>query len=206
MTTAFPYPSKDELNPEQRKFWDMLTLGERGFYTGGPDTKQLPDLYNAWLQFPPLGNVATTLGQEIRTRSELPGKLRELIVLTTSAHFGARVEYDFHVPFARDQGLSDALIEAIGKKEVPVFGDEAERIVYQANRQLMITATLEPETREQLISLLGFPGLMQVVATVTLYVVTAYTMNVAGAKLPENFSADPELLKNYYAGQPAANG
>jgi 4-carboxymuconolactone decarboxylase len=198
----FPVLKKAELDAEQRKLWDELTLGPRGFYTGGPEAERLPDLYNAWLQFPEFGELMLRLGDAIRARSELPGRLRELVVLTTSAMLGARVEFDFHIPFARNQGLSDALIDAIGEGRAPPFADEAERIVHEANVQLLRTAALTPATREEAIEVLGYRGLMQLIAVVTLYVVTAYTTNVARVKLAEDFSADPQMLKDFFAGKP----
>jgi 4-carboxymuconolactone decarboxylase len=200
--TAFPVLTRDGLDADQASLWDELTLGPRGFYTGGAEARRLPDLYNAWLQFPGFGRLMLRLGDEIRAASDLPGKLRELVVLTTSALLGARVEYEFHVPFARDEGLSEALISAIGAGEAPPFADEAERIVYEANVQLLRTATLTERTREEVAGVIGFPGLMQLIAVIGLYVVTAYTTNVAKVKLAEDFSADPEMLKAFFAGRP----
>jgi 4-carboxymuconolactone decarboxylase len=203
----FPVLKKQELDAAQRALWDELTLGPRGFYTGGADAERLPDLYNAWLQFPEFGALMIRLGDAIRSVSELSGKLRELIVLTSSALLGARVEFDFHVPFARSEGLSDALIEAIAAGSEPPFADEAERIVYTANVQLLRSAALTLATREEAIAALGYRGLMQLIAVVSLYVVTAYTTNVARVKLAEDFSADPDMLTDFFAGrQPREKG
>jgi 4-carboxymuconolactone decarboxylase len=198
----FPIFHKDELDAEQRKLWDELTLGPRGFYTGGPEAERMPDLYNAWLQFPEFGELMLRLGDAIRAKTERPGKLRELVVLTTSAMLGARVEYEFHVPFARNEGLSEALITAIGAGETPPFSDNVERIVYEANVQLLRTAAMTVETRDAVVEAIGHRGLMQLIAAVTLYVVTAYTTNVARVKLAEDFSADPQMLKDFFAGKP----
>jgi alkylhydroperoxidase family enzyme len=99
----FPILSKADLDDAQRALWEELTLGPRGFYTGGAQAERLPDLYNAWLQFPEFGELMLRLGDVLRTRMRLPGRLRELVVLTTSAMLGARVEFDFHVPFARNE-------------------------------------------------------------------------------------------------------
>jgi 4-carboxymuconolactone decarboxylase len=204
--TEFPVLDRSGLDAAQRALWDELTLGPRGFYTGGADAERLPDLYNAWLQFPEFGQLMLRLGDEIRQVSELPGKLRELVVLTTSALLGARVEYEFHIPFARDQGLSDALIAAIGAGETPTFADAAERVIYEANVQLVRTATLTAGTREEVIQAVGVRGLMQLIAAISLYVVTAYTTNVARVRLAEDFSADPDKLAAFFAGRPAAEG
>ena len=199
----FPVLSRDELDEDQRALWDELTLGPRGFYTGGAEASRLPDLYNAWLQFPEFGALMIQLGDAVRTKAQLSGRLRELVVLTTSAMLGARVEFDFHVPFARNEGLADDIIEALGRGETPRFADESERIVHDANVQLVRTGALTPETREEAIAALGYRGLMALVAVVTLYVVTAYTTNVARVKLAEDFSADPDRLKNFFAGKAA---
>lgn len=199
----FPVLRRDELDAEQRAFWDELTLGPRGFYTGGAEAERLPDLYNAWLQFPEFGRLMIALGDAIRGCTELSGKHRELVVLTTSALLGARVEFDFHVPFARNKGLAEALISAIAAGETPPFADDAERIVYEANVQLVRTAALAERTREEALGVLGHRGLMQLIAAVTLYVVTAYTTNVARVRLADDFSADPEKLKAFFAGKPA---
>ena len=199
----FPVLGKDALNPAQRALWDELTLGPRGFYTGGAEAERLPDLYNAWLQFPEFGDLMVKLGGAIRANTALPGKLRELIVLTTSAKLGARVEFDFHIPFARNEGLSDTLIDALAEGREPCFADDDERIVHAANLQLLHTGALEPETRDEAIAAFGHPGVMALIAIVSMYVVTAYTVNVARVKLAEDFSADPEQLKDFFAGKEA---
>jgi len=201
----FPVLMRDELDAEQRSLWDELTLGPRGFYTGGPDARRLPDLYNAWLQFPEFGKLILRLGDEVRARTELPGKFRELVVLTTSALLNARVEYEFHVPFARNEGLPDAVIAAIGAGTVPPFTDDAERIIYEANVQFLRTATLAEHTRGEVVQAVGFRGLVQLIAVISLYVITAYTTNVARVRLAEDFSADPVKLKDFFAGRPVGD-
>src|SRR5208282_4174957 len=169
----FPILTKSELDPMQTALWDELTLGPRGFYTGGVDAARLPDLYNAWLQFPEFGQLMLRLGDEIRGNSGLRGKLRELVVLTTSSLLSARVEYEFHIPFAQNEGLSDAVITAIGEGAAPPFSDEAERITYDAIVQLLQKAALTERTREEAVKCIGFRGLIQLIATISLYVVTA---------------------------------
>jgi 4-carboxymuconolactone decarboxylase len=197
----FPVLKKTDLDASQTALWDELTLGTRGFYTGGPDAKRLPDLYNAWLQFPEFGQLMLRLADELRRRSELSGKLRELVVLTASALLGARVEYEFHVPFARNEGLSEALILAIGEGREPPFSEDGERITYEAVVQLLRSATLTESTRAEMIGLIGFKGLVQLIAAVSLYVITAYTTNVARVRLADDFSADPQKLKDFFAGK-----
>ena len=88
------------------------------------------------------------------------------------------------------------MIAAIRAGEIPPFADDLERVVFEANVQLLRSAALTHETREEAIELLGYRGVTELIATVTLYVVTAYTTNVARVKLADDFSADPERLKD----------
>lgn len=200
---GFPILGKGGLDPKQQELWDKLTLGPRGFYTGGAEAERLPDLYNAWLQFPELGQIMLRLGDDVRAASNFPGNLRELIVLTTSAQLGARVEFDFHVPFALNEGLKQEQIDAIAQGREPDLTDEVEKATYDANLQLLRTATLEPETRDNLVRCIGYPGLVQLLATVMLYVITAWTTNIARVKLADDFSADPSKLADFFAGNTA---
>ena len=198
----FPVMEKDELDADQRNLWDELTLGPRGFYTGGTEAKRLPDLYNAWLHFPDFGRLMLQLGDRLRGCEELDGRLRELVILTTSAEMGAKVEYEFHVPFARNEGLPDDVIAAIGERRSPVFENPVDLTVYEANLQLLRTHVLTAKMRQAMIDAIGYRGLVQFISAVTLYAATAWTTNIARVKLAEDFDADPEMLKDFFAGRP----
>ena len=203
MNASEPWPAlgRSALNERQRELWDELTLGPRGFYTGGAQAERLPDLYNAWLQFPALGQELLRLGDAVRHASHLPGWARELVVLVTSAWGKARVEFDFHVPFAKNEGLADDLIAALRTGGQPPFADDGQRVVWAANRELLETATLSPGLRAEAIALLDWPGVMQLVATVMLYTVTAWTTNVARVKLAEDFAVEQGKLDAFFAGR-----
>ena len=204
--TDFPILRKSDLDPMQAALWDELTLGPRGVYTGGRDTTRLPDLYNTWLQFPELGHAMLLLGDGLRAQTALDGRLRELVVLTTSKKLNVQVEFDFHVAFAREQGLSEALIAAIDAGEAPPFADEKERAIYQANLQLIETASLTDALRAEVIAFIGYQGLVQLIGAVGLYMVTAYTSNVAKVELARDFSADPAELTAFFSGKSGARG
>ncbi len=165
--TTFPILNRDLLKTDdQRDLWDEITKGPRGFYCGGPESKRLPDLYNAYMLFPELGRSSFRMADKLRQSKNLKGNWREIIVLTTSAILGARVEYDFHVPFARDEGVSEDVIKAIGEGKTPTFTDPAEKTIYDANVQFLKTATLTPETRDAAIKLLTHEGVMEMIACV----------------------------------------
>ena len=194
----FPKLPKGDLNPNQIELWNELTIGPRGFYTGGPDTKALPELYNAWLQFPEFGQLMLKLADAIRAQPDLSAKRREILVLTTSVQLDCRIEYDFHSVFARHQGLSDAVIAAIGEGTEPPFVDAGDRAVYDANIELVRTGNLTDATRAAVAAAIGLPGLMQLIAAVGLYTVVAYSSNVARVEMAKDFEADRDKLKSFF--------
>lgn len=199
--TTFPILEKQTLDESQRQLWDELTLGHRSVLTGGAEKKRLPDLFNAWLQFPEFGQLMLQVADAVRGSDALTHKLRELIILTTSMLWGARVEYDFHVPLARGNGLADAVIEGIGRSERPAFSDESERIVYQASLELVRTGSLSDATREAVVAILGYRGLMTLIALVGLYSIVAFTSNACDVHLLDDFAADEGKLQQFFQGR-----
>jgi alkylhydroperoxidase family enzyme len=193
----FPVFGSEGLTAAQQIFWDEITKGPKGFATGGPAAKHLPGLYNAWLPFPEFGLMMSRLGDEIRAKGGIEGKLREMVVITTSKLLNSALEYKVHSVFAKVEGLSESVIKAIGEGVTPHFSDEAERIVYEANVELIKTSTLKHETRAALVELLGVPGFIQFIALVGLYVIVSYTVNVADIELPEDFKLDEDQVRAF---------
>ena len=56
-------------------------------------------------------------GAGLRAQTALGGQMRELMVPATSKRLDMQVELDFPVPFALNQGLSEARIAAINSGE-----------------------------------------------------------------------------------------
>lgn len=194
---AFPTFTKDELDEDQLALWNEVTKGARGFSTGGAEAKNLPGLYNSWLMFPSFGLMMMKLGDEIRRHKEIPGKLREMVVITTSALLKSPLELKVHSIFAKVEGLPVDVIKAIQDGAPPPFTDPAERIVYDANVELVRTGTLSDETRAPLVELLGKAGLIQFIALVGLYTIVSYTINVSRVELPVDWTIDESQLKDF---------
>lgn len=195
--TAFPTFTKDELSPEQMALWNEVTAGPRGFATGGTEATALPGLYNSWLPFPTFGLLMMKLGDEIRRHKEIPGKLRELVVITTSALLNSDFELKAHSVFAKVEGLPEDVIKAIQEGTLPPFKAEDERIVYEANVELVRTGNLSEDKSQALVRLLGREGLIQFIALVGLYTIVSYTVNVTRVELPADFTIDEQKLRKF---------
>jgi AhpD family alkylhydroperoxidase len=65
------------------------------------------------LHSPPLANGWNSLLGAIRTECDLPGDVRELVILRVAALNGADYEWDAHEPVGRREGLTEADVDAL---------------------------------------------------------------------------------------------
>lgn len=59
------------------------------------------------------------VGEYVRFQTQLPNRLRELLILATASQNRCQYEWTQHVPLARKAGVSDAEVEALGDRRVP---------------------------------------------------------------------------------------
>ena len=110
--SRLPLVGQEDLDAEQKALWDYLLNGPRAASLSGP-IKYLPGPFNPWMQIPSFGKLAAEMGERLRFRSVLPGKLRELAILTAGAHWKAEFEFWAHARAARAEGLPDSVINAL---------------------------------------------------------------------------------------------
>ncbi len=87
------------------------------------------NLYKMLLHSPPLAEGWLGFFTSIRQRAELPGRYRELVILRIAVLNRADYEFDVHVPFALEEGLSQAAIDELRAGRVPAELDAADRAV-----------------------------------------------------------------------------
>ncbi len=116
-----PELDPDILTAKQKEVFDRITAGPRGGVRGP---------FVPMLLSPGICDYVQGLGAYIRFDGVLPGKLRELAILTTARFWKADYEWNSHVPFAKEEGLDTAVIDAIAEGEAPDFTDDDEKAVY----------------------------------------------------------------------------
>lgn len=90
---------------------------------------RLPNLYRMLLNSPPVASGWLNFLTAIRQKTSLSGKLRELVILRIALVNRADYEYAAHTPFALEEGLSQAKIDALPNwPECDAF-NETERAV-----------------------------------------------------------------------------
>lgn len=188
-----PAPSRDELDEGARAVYDAITAGPRAAH-GLPSTVadasgRLQGPFNAMVQATPaVGDALQRLGAEIRYGSALPDRVRELAILTVAAYRRSEFEWLAHAEPAARAGLDDDVLEGIARGDAGFF-EYSDALVHRAVMELISDRDLTQNTYEQVCTLLGIRGAVDLVTLVGYYDTLALTIRAFRAPLPDD--ADP---------------
>ena len=131
--SRIPYVRREELGPEGQQLWDGIVSGQSDLVLtteGG-----LAGPFNAFVTAPGAGRRLSALGAKLRFGTSIERRLSEIAIITIGARWQAEFEWWAHAPMAREHGVSDAVVDAIGRGEDPPFEAEDERAVYAVARE-----------------------------------------------------------------------
>jgi 4-carboxymuconolactone decarboxylase len=183
--SGLPLVGQGDLDTDQRALWDYILKGPRGASLSAP-VKFLPGPFNPWIQIPSFGKLAAEMGERLRLRSVLPGKLRELSILTTGVHWKAEFEFWAHARAARAEGLPDSIIDALQAETAVPYEDDLQRLVHAATKDLLETGRPRIHLAEELADTLGWPAVVELVALIGFYCMVSFTLNAFDVALPED--------------------
>lgn len=174
--TREPALDVGSLSQEQRVVYDAIHAGPRGTVRGP---------LAVWLQSPGLAQRAQELGAFCRYGTSLPPRLSELAILVTGAHWRAGYEWHVHEPIARQNGVSEDVVEAIRTGQAPVFVQEDERVVHRFATELLTAHEVSDDTWARAQSLLGMRAVVDLVGLLGYYGLISMTINAFRIGLPE---------------------
>ena len=174
---------RDQLTAAGQSVWDHL-VETRGSYVVTA-TGSLGGPFNAFVHAPDAGGPLASLGAVVRFGSSIEHRLTELAIITTASRWQAEFEWMAHARIAREAGVSDAVVDAIGRGEDPPFTSEDERIVYSAARQLATDGHLSPALYDSAHGLLGDTGMVELVALCGYYTTLSFMLNAFAVPLPQ---------------------
>src|ERR1700712_5844621 len=118
--TRFLPMKAEQLNPEQKKWADMISAPPR-------NAKFVNPPYRAYITNPDLANRLSALSDYLRWNTSLPPRLSELAILITARQWTAQYEWFAHYPLALKGGLDPKVAGdiAAGKRPDGMKDDEA---------------------------------------------------------------------------------
>jgi 4-carboxymuconolactone decarboxylase len=184
--SRLPYLHEHELEESSRQTWDAIirTRGSAALNDAG----ELVGPFNPWLYAPALGAQLSEVGAVLRFQASIERRLLELAIVTVAAHWRAEFEWFAHARFAREEGVTAEVIDAIRLGKTPAFRRDDERIVHAATGQLVTRGGLDDDTYEELFALFGAEGTVQLVSLCGYYSLVSFTLNTFQVELPPGVS------------------
>jgi 4-carboxymuconolactone decarboxylase len=173
---------RDELDHAGQEVWDSV-VGSRGAALIN-DQGALTGPFNAFVHAPDVGRHLTSLGRVLRFETSIERRLSEVAIITVGARWKAEFEWWAHARMAREHGVPEAVVDAIGRGDDPPFGAGDERTIYVAARELTETGRLSPDAYRAVHELLGDSGAVEFVALCGYYSLVSFLLNAFDVPLP----------------------
>jgi len=180
--SRLPDLRRDQLDPAGQEVWDLV-VGTRGAQLVTP-AGGLAGPFNAFVHAPDAGRHLAALGAALRFGTSIGRRLTEVAIITVGSRWKAEFEWWAHARMARQQGVPDAVVDAIGRGDDPPFTADDERIVYAAARELTLSGQLSQEGYTAAHDLLGDAGLVELVSLCGYYTLISYLLNAFAVPIP----------------------
>jgi 4-carboxymuconolactone decarboxylase len=176
------YLRYDDLDARGREVWDGVAGARGGELVN--DEGGLIGPFNAFVHAPGVGRHLSALGGRLRFKTSIPRRLSELAIITVGAAWKAEFEWWVHARMAREHGVSDVVLDAIGRGDDPPFDADDERAIYTVALQLTGTGQLDQGAYDAAQRLLGDEGMVELVALCGYYTLISYVLNAFAVPLP----------------------
>jgi 4-carboxymuconolactone decarboxylase len=185
-TRRFQLIPLEKLTPEQQALSEAIKSGPRARLASSGASKPGPlgGPFNVWLRSPGIGNLVQQLGEEIRFRSSLAGKLNELAILVTARNWTSQYEWVAHHKLALEGGLDPKIAEAIAQGRRPEGMDADETLVYEFSRELQTSQGVSDAMYARAVARFGERGVVDLISVNGFYVLVSMCLNVDRTPVP----------------------
>jgi len=159
---------RDEVPGELTGAYDRVAALRNGAVSGP---------YGVLLHSPELAEQAAAVGQYVRWNSDLTPAQRETAIMTVARQFDARLMWGAHVRLAREAGVREELIKAIGQRANLGELAENEAAIIRYVRELLHTNRVTNRAFEELRTLLGNRGIVDLTGLIGYYALVGFTLN-----------------------------
>jgi len=133
---------------------------------------------------PKLGRELTRLALTLLAGTSIERRLTEVAIITVGARRQAEFEWWAHARMARDNGVPDAVVDAIGRGADPPFTAEVERTVHAVAAQLAQTGRVTEDAYVAGCELVGDTGMVELVMLCGYYTLISFLLNTFSVPLP----------------------
>ena len=170
----------EALDADQRALYDAVRTSPRAQGAMGRlltrDDGSLVGPFDAWLRSPVLGALFEQAGMALRTETAVPTAAREVAILVVARAWSADFEWWAHRQVVRNEGVPEAVIDAIAQRRPLPTEDPAINAAHNVAVELVHKRALQAATLERAKAVLGERGLVEVVLAVGFYQLVSGTL------------------------------
>jgi 4-carboxymuconolactone decarboxylase len=141
--------------------------------------------FAAMLRSPETMLRAAALGEHLRYRSTISGRLCELAILVVARRWTQDYEWNAHEPLARAAGIGADVVQAIAEGRRPSGLTAAEEAVYDFSTELDRNRCVSDHTYARALREIGETGIIDLCAVNGYYALLAMTMNAVRVAMPD---------------------
>jgi alkylhydroperoxidase family enzyme len=182
MAARVPYLNREDLPEAYRVIFDNLAA-ERGGTVG--------NLFRALAHTPKFLRRFCGMGNDLRNKTALDAKLRELAILTVGRLTEAQYEFVHHWNLARRVGVSREQLEALGDWEKSAKFSDHERAVIRYAAEATSNVRVTDATWKALQAFLDTPRIMELVEDVGFYNMVVRVLVPVGVELEPGTTKAP---------------
>lgn len=178
-----PTVTRDQIPEALREAFDAETANSGGVVASGPGS--------VMIHSPEMRRRANSLVNYLRDESSLPKKLQELAMILTARNMDCQYIWHAHAARARQQGISDAFVDALrdGQPLPTLPGDEQTVVNYI--QECFKDHKVSQPTFDAAINQLGALGLTELTTLIGYYSLLAFNANAFVIDVPEG--GEPKL-------------
>lgn len=165
----------EALSPEQKSAIEAL-LGGRG---------RIPGPYKIWLHSPVMMQRLERLGTFLVKESSLKPREQELAILAIARHWHGNFVFTVHARVAREQGVSESVIEDIRNGRMPSLSDPREAAVVEIALTAPDADPASDAVFARAIAALGEQGLADLLVYLGYYSTVAIAMKLHRVPVPQ---------------------
>jgi 4-carboxymuconolactone decarboxylase len=155
------------MTAEQKRVYDAIANSPRGGVRGP---------LAVWLHRPEMADKAQALGTYCRYGTSLEKRLSELAIIILGRIWNAEFEWQAHKPMALQNGISEAVVEAIRTHATPAFEKEDEAVTYDFVTTLHREHGIPDDLYARAVSIIGEGGVVDLVAIAGYYTLVSMTI------------------------------
>ena len=190
MTNHIPAPSRlPPLSPDaydqaqKDAAADFLATRKVGF--SGP--------WHVFIRSPELLTHAQRMGEYLRYRCKLSGRISEFVILLVARDWTQDFEFGTHRKHGLKAGLTEDVVAAIAEGRRPQGLDEELSLIWDFVTEVQRTRRVSDATYAQALARFGEQGVIDLAGIIGYYSLLALTMNVARVPPPEGESYLPRF-------------